>query len=188
MPASTIEPPVLRRPTAQVPRGQDRGLVAHPPPRHPLRRILLFALVGVVAATLVGAAGWALIDRATEDEPAATATPGWVVPTWAVPTWTVTAFEGRLVRAGYAVRVNGVLDPVTMSAAGDFIRASDWRQLDPWLANALGGTAMTGRRDPTAWNQRFGTDRATRMVERPLTGPGGQLDNNGNIRNGGYGE
>jgi hypothetical protein len=124
----------------------------------------------------------------TEDEPAATPTQsGWVVPTWVVPTWPVTALEGTLVRAGYAIRVDGVLDPVTMSAAGDFIRMSEWPQLDPWLANALVGTVMTGRRDPTAWNQRFGADRATRMVERTLTGPEGQLDNDGNIRTGGYG-
>lgn len=180
MPASTIEPPVLRRTPTQVPRERERGLVAHPPPRHPLQRVLLFTLVGVVAATLVGVAGWALIERVTDDQPAATPTqPGWVVPTW-----NVTELEVVLVRAGYAIRVDGVLDPVTRSAAADFIRASDWQQLEARLANALLGTVMTGRQDPAAWNQRFGADRATRMVERPLTGLDGQLDNNGNLRTG----
>jgi hypothetical protein len=50
------------------------------------------------------------------------------------------------------------------------------------LAAALRGTVLTGFRDVAAWNQRFGRSRVTKMVERPLTGQGGQLDSYGNLR------
>jgi len=41
---------------------------------------------------------------------------------------------------------------------------------------------ITTLRNPAAWNSRFGLNRKTKFVERPLTGPHGQLDANGNIR------
>jgi hypothetical protein len=41
---------------------------------------------------------------------------------------------------------------------------------------------LLGRQNPVLWNRRFGFNRPTRFVERPLTGLGGQLDANGNIR------
>ena len=43
-------------------------------------------------------------------------------------------------------------------------------------------TVITTLRNPAAWNNRFGLNRKTKFVERPLTGPHGQLDANGNIR------
>jgi hypothetical protein len=54
----------------------------------------------------------------------------------------------------------------------------------------LGGVGQSGLRrlrhlspnDPDAWNSHYGLERATKFVERPLTGPGGQLDANGNFR------
>jgi hypothetical protein len=81
----------------------------------------------------------------------------------------------------YWLPVTTWLDPVTRSAAADYLRISERTPLDPVLALALQGTVITGRRDPEAWNARFGVNRLTRWVERPLTGPGGQLDAFGNI-------
>jgi hypothetical protein len=46
----------------------------------------------------------------------------------------------------------------------------------------LHGAVLLGRQNPVLWNRRFGFNRPTRFVERPLTGLGGQLDANGNIR------
>ena len=66
----------------------------------------------------------------------------------------------ELVRAGYSIKVDASpLDPVVKSAVADFTYVGD----------------------PTAWNLRFGLNRPTKFVERPLTGPGGQLDANGNL-------
>ena len=67
--------------------------------------------------------------------------------------------EEQLVRAGYSIKVDGTLDPVAKSALADFTHVGN----------------------PAAWNLRFGLNRPTKFVERPLTGPGGQLDANGNL-------
>ena len=72
--------------------------------------------------------------------------------------------------------------PVTKSALADFLQPSSRHPLGPSLAVALQGTIITTLRDPRAWNMRFGLNRRTRFVERPLTGPGGQLDAYGNVR------
>lgn len=82
----------------------------------------------------------------------------------------------------YSLPITFRLDPVTRSAAADYLRPTEASPLGFRLALALRGTVITGRRDPAAWNARFGTNRATRWVERPLTGPGGQLDAFGNVR------
>jgi len=82
---------------------------------------------------------------------------------------------------GYAIGSTGMLDPLTRSAAADFVRVDAGHPLDSWLATSLAGTVITGRNDPVTWNARFGTNRVSQMVERPLTGPGGQLDAYGNI-------
>ena len=81
---------------------------------------------------------------------------------------------------GYAIAATDMLDPLTRSAAADFVRVDAKHPLDPWLAVAMAGTVLTGRHDPVAWNARFGTNRMTQMVDRPLTGPDGQLDTYGN--------
>jgi peptidoglycan hydrolase-like protein with peptidoglycan-binding domain len=94
----------------------------------------------------------------------------------------VAALQSRLIAAGYAVRPTGVLDPVTKSAAGDFLSVRPSPATEPLLSSSLQGTVITGKRDPVAWNARFGRNRRTQMVERPLTGPGGQLDDNGNLQ------
>jgi Tol biopolymer transport system component len=94
----------------------------------------------------------------------------------------VVALEQQLVRAGYSLKVDGKLDPVTKSALADFLRPSSAHPLSPSLARALQGTVITTLRNPAPWNSRFGLNRKTNFVERPLTGPGGQLDANGNIR------
>jgi hypothetical protein len=88
----------------------------------------------------------------------------------------------QLVRAGYSLEVDGNLDPVAKSALADFLRIDAAHPLSPSIGGLLEGTVITGKRDPQAWNSRFGLNRATKFVERPLTGPGGQLDANGNLR------
>jgi hypothetical protein len=94
----------------------------------------------------------------------------------------VTSLERELVRAGYSVKVDGKLDPVTKSALADYLQLDSAHPLSPFLASALEGTVITGLRNPGAWNSHHGLERATKFVERPLTGPGGQLDANGNFR------
>ena len=89
--------------------------------------------------------------------------------------------ELQLLNAGYSVKIDGKLDPVTKSALADYLRPDASRPLDPSVTKALEGTVLTGRRDPAAWNARFGLNRLASIVERPLTGPGGQLDEHGNV-------
>jgi hypothetical protein len=88
----------------------------------------------------------------------------------------------QLVHAGYQVSVDDSLDPVTKSAFADYLRPGTGSSLGPGLDRALRGTVHLGRENPVLWNRRFGLNRPTKFVERPLTGPGGQLDANGNIR------
>jgi hypothetical protein len=96
----------------------------------------------------------------------------------------IVRLEKQLMRAGYSIAVDGKLDPVTKSALADYLQLDATHPLSPFLASALTGTWITGFRNPAAWNQRFGLNRLTRFVEKPLTGPGGQLDANGNLRSG----
>ena len=88
----------------------------------------------------------------------------------------------QLVRAGYSIKVDGGLDPVTKSALADYAQLDATHPISPFLAEVLRGTVITGFRNPTAWNTYFGLHRPTKFVERPLTGRGGQLDANGNFR------
>lgn len=94
----------------------------------------------------------------------------------------VTHLEAQLVRAGYSIKVDGNLDPITKSALADYLRLDSAHPLTPSLASELEGTVITGFRNPAAWNSHYGLNRKTKFVERPLTGPSGQLDANGNYR------
>ena len=149
-------------------------------PRHEHGHRWLLLASGLLAV-LVGLTAWTLVDRLagpTESSPVPTVESVWVEPFFVAR---VSNLQQDLRDNGYAIPVTGVLDPVARSAATDFIRFDEGRALEPWLAAAMRGTVITGRRDPVAWNARFGADRATRLVERPLTGPGGQLDAYGNL-------
>lgn len=90
--------------------------------------------------------------------------------------------KNQLVGAGYSIEVDGNLDAVAKSALADYLRPDAAHPLSSSLARALAGTVITGLRNPAAWNLRFGLNRPTKFVERPLTGLGGQLDANGNPR------
>ena len=94
----------------------------------------------------------------------------------------VPGLKRQLVRAGYQVRVNDSLNAVTKSAFADYLLPGSASLYGPGLVRALHGTVLLGRQNPALWNRRFGLNRPTKFVERPLTGPGGQLDANGNIR------
>ena len=147
------------------------------------RRALAIAASGL---SLVGLGAWLLVDRAsgtTEQAVSATPIPTWLspIPPWLSPV-DVVGLQRQLVRAGYSIRVDGILDPVTKSALADFLRPSRRHPLNASLAAALDGTVITTRRNPTTWNMRFGLNRRTRLVERPLIGPDGQLDADGNLR------
>jgi hypothetical protein len=152
----------------------------------PRRRLVLAFLVSTLAAAV---AATSLMLAGSADlgsrSPAAAAVPAPAWTPFASP-W-AQAFDLRdlkrqLVRAGYQVRVDDSLGPVTKSAFADYLRPGTASSLGPGLARALRGTVLLGRQNPVFWNRRFGLDRPTKFVERPLTGPGGQLDTNGNIR------
>ena len=141
-----------------------------------------------VALTLAGLAvgTWLLIGGGGQS--AAQASAATPVLAWApIPApWDVQLgvadLTSQLAGAGYQIRLDGRLGPVTKSAAADYLLPGSSSSLAPALARALSGTVFLGRRDPVDWNFRFGLHRPDKFVELPLTGPGGQLDANGNIR------
>jgi len=159
---------------------------AAPRSRGARRRAL--TLAGIILMLAMASLGtWLAIDRMARSDAntasASTSAPAWT-PT--ASTWLrgldLIQLKKQLVGAGYSIKVDGNLDPVTKSALADFLQLDAADRLSPSLADELEGTVITGRRDPHAWNGRFGLDRVTKFVERPLTGPGGQLDDNGNLR------
>ncbi len=78
----------------------------------------------------------------------------------------VTLAAVQLVRAGYSIKVDGNLDAVAKSALADYLQPDGAHPLSPFLASALEGTVITGLRDPSVWNRRFGLHRPTTLVER----------------------
>jgi len=148
------------------------------------RRALLAAIVLTLAVAPV--ATWQLLDRVARGG-APAAVRGTYVPLWppSSPPWLerlhVVQLAKQLVRAGYSIKVDGNLDAVTKSALADYLRLDAAHPLSPFLANELSGTVILGSRNPAAWNSRFGLKRKTGFVERPLVGPGGQLDAGGNV-------
>jgi hypothetical protein len=141
----------------------------------------------MLTLAVVSVGTWLIVDRAAGPSAnpvsAAASLPVWtpIASTW-LERLAVMRAKKQLVRAGYSIKVDGKLDPVTKSALADYLRLDPAHPLDPILAAALQGTWISGLRDPAAWNSRFGLHRLTKFVERPLTGPGGQLDANGNLR------
>jgi hypothetical protein len=96
-------------------------------------------------------------------------------------TLNVRALQNQLIRAGYKIgKADGQLGSVTLSALRDYLQPGPGHQLGAGLSTALKGGAITGARDPKAWNQRFGTNKLTPM--RPTTGHPGDnsLDSAGN--------
>jgi hypothetical protein len=146
------------------------------------RALTLGGLILTLAVVSVGT--WLIVDRlagrSTKPVSAATSLPVWTpIPSTWLERPAVIRAKKKLVRAGYSIKVDGNLDPITKSALAELDSA---HPLDPTLAAALQGTWITGLRNPTAWNSRFGLHRLTKFVERPLTGSHGQLDANGNLR------
>lgn len=92
----------------------------------------------------------------------------------------IKGIQNHLRAVGYDIKVTGKLDPITKSALGDYLRPNKQHPVGAALAQLLRGTTLTGRRNPKAWSTRFGLGRATKKVERPLTGAGGQLNKFGN--------
>jgi Tol biopolymer transport system component len=149
------------------------------------RRLALAVVVPTLAAA---GAGTSLVlegSAGPSSAPVAAAAPA---PAWTplaspwVDAVDVRDLKRQLVAAGYQVKVDDSLDPVTKSAFADFLRPGSRSSFGPGLVSALRGTVLLGRQNPAAWNVRFGLNRPTKFVERPLTGRGGQLDGNGNIR------
>jgi len=149
------------------------------------RALTLAGLMLTLAVVSIGT--WLIVDR-TAGRSANPVSPATSLPVWTpiASTWlerlAVNRTKKQLVRAGYSIKVDGNLDPITKSALADYLQLDPAHPLDPILAAALQGTWITGLHNPTAWNSRFGLNRLTKFVERPLTGPGGQLDANGNPR------
>jgi len=151
------------------------------------RALTAAGLILTLAVVSVGT--WLIVDRvagrsANPVSSSTTPTPFTPIAAPWLGRTEVVRLEKQLVRAGYSIAVDGKLDPVTKSALADYLQLDATHPLSPFLASALAGTWITGYRKPAAWNQRFGLNRLTRFVERPLTGPGGQLDANGNLRSG----
>ena len=93
----------------------------------------------------------------------------------------VKALQRHLRSEGYKIPLTGKMGPLTKSALADYLKLGKNSNMGAAMAKALKGTVITGKRNPKAWNQRFGTGRNTQRVERPLTGPGGQLTGAGNL-------
>ena len=152
MTTSVAKPDAIRLPSTAAP------LWSRPSRRRPL--VLVACILGL-AAVSVGT--WQIVAQFTGGSGAnvTAAEPAFGLPPslWAQGL-DVIRLKRELVRAGYSLKVDAApLDPVVKSAVADFTYVGD----------------------PTAWNLRFGLNRPTKFVERPLTGPGGQLDANGNL-------
>src|SRR4051794_20978742 len=151
MTTSIAKPNAIRLPSTAVPLRSRRSR------RRPL------VLAGcTLALAAVSAGTWLTIAQLTgasgTDLTVAAPVSGWTPPSLWGQGVDVIRLKEQLVRAGYSMKVDATpLDPVVKSAVADFTYVGD----------------------PTAWNLRFGLDRPTKFVERPLTGPGGQLDANG---------
>jgi Tol biopolymer transport system component len=176
MTTTVAKPETIRRPRIAAAQRLQRAR----------RRPLMLAGITVTLG-LAALAAWLTVDRFTGSSEKAVATAS-AAPPWnpGASLWLerldVVGLEKQLVRAGYSLKVDGRLGAVTKSALADFLRPSSTHPLSPSLARALDGTVIRTLRNPAAWNSRFGLNRETKFVERPLTGPGGQLDANGNIR------
>lgn len=174
-------------PTAVVHPPPRVGRVLQPPPvsphHHVSHRVWLLLAGALVLAVLVGAGIWFFAIRSTETTEQAVAPQAEVALPRAELSLAggVKGLQQQLRAAGYSLAVTGVLDSLTRSAAGNYLRPSFLTPLESDVEAALAGTFITGIRDPAAWNARFGLNRATRWVERPLTGVGGQLDAYGNL-------
>lgn len=93
--------------------------------------------------------------------------------------------QKNLRNAGYDINIDGKMGPLTKSALADYLRPNTKNPTGRALATMLRGTIITGNRNPKKWSARFGLSRKTKMVERPLTGKGGQLNRFGNDPGGG---
>jgi hypothetical protein len=171
-----VMPTILKHP------GAGTAHHAPPAPTHEDSHRWLVVAMGVVVALLVGLTTWTVVDRLTGgSETVATPSSSSAARLDSYSILRVVGLQQTLRGDGYAIAVTGTLDPVTLSAAADFTRVDAAHPLEPWLAATLSRTVITGRRDPGAWNARFGAERITQMAERPLTGQGGQLDAYGNL-------
>ena len=160
-----------------------------PPPaafsrrRAPRRRRAVALLAVTLAALAVGP--WLIVDGADRGGASAGSQTPSIPPLSQIASpWLahaeVLGLKKKLARAGYSVKIDGNLDPIAKSALADYLRPEAAHALSPFLAGALEDTVITDFHNPAAWNNRFGLNRKTTFVERPLTGPGGQLDANGN--------
>ena len=123
-------------------------------------------------ATTLAAAGigtWLIVGRVSGTG-ASALSPPITAPAW-TPTTTpllerlqVVGLKRQLVRAGYAIKVDGNLDRVLKSALADYLQPDGPHPLSPVLASALEGTVITGLRNPSVWNSRFGLHPTT-LVE-----------------------
>jgi hypothetical protein len=157
-------------------------------PRSRRARRRAFTLTGITLTLAVASlATWLTFDRLAGSDAStasvSTSAPAWtpITSPWLRPL-NVIQLKKQLVRAGYSLKVDGNLDPVAKSALADFLRPNAAHPLSASMGAELESTVITSKRDPQAWNSRFGLNRTTKFVERPLTGPGGQLDANGNLR------
>ena len=158
MSTTVLKPVAIRKPPT----------TAHSPRRAGRRLPLAIALVAVTLAA-AGTGTWLIVARIGGSGGSALSVPI-TAPAW-TPTATplverlqVVGLQRQLVRAGYAIKVDGDLDRVAKSALADYLQPNEAHPLTPFVASALGGTVITGLRNPAAWNSRFGPHPTT-LVE-----------------------
>src|SRR5205814_259497 len=130
-------------------------------------RLALAMIATTLAAAGIGT--WLIVGRVSGTG-ASALSPPITAPAW-TPTTTpllerlqVVGLKRQLVRAGYAIKVDGNLDRVLKSALADYLQPNEAHPLTPFVASALAGTVITGLRNPSVWNRRFGPHPTT-LVE-----------------------
>lgn len=94
-----------------------------------------------------------------------------------IGSFSVPQLRSFLIHKGYDIPEEGGLGPRMKAALADFLNP---KQTGGALAAALGKTRITGKRNPDAWNKLFGSAASRPKVLRPVTGPNGLVDANGN--------
>ena len=150
MSTTVVKPVGIRRPPSTA-RSQTRA---------GRRRPLALALIAVTLAA-VAAGTWLIVALVGSSEGSAFSAP------MTAPAWTPTAMplvervqvvglQRQLVRAGYAIKVDGDFDRVARSDLADYLQPNEAHPLSPFVASVLGGTVITGLRNASVWNSRFG--------------------------------
>lgn len=93
----------------------------------------------------------------------------------------IRGLQAHLKAQGYDIRVDNKVGPKTLSALADYLQLGKGTTLSPAMAKLLKGTVITGRRDPQAWNSRFGSPATRPVVQTTTADPHGNADVSGAV-------